>query len=117
MHSLSPLITAGLLGVLLGSAFFYCLWFSANKVLNSRHPVSWFISAWLGRMLFALGGFFLVSRGNWQLLLACLIGFIAGRWLVRKLIVDKTTTPQIQTASSSGIALAAKSASGAKHAP
>jgi F1F0 ATPase subunit 2 len=90
MVPLSALLSASLTGVVLGCVFFYVLWLSAQKVLGSAHPVRWFICSWLFRMVLAVYGFYLVAGGEWPPLLACLLGFIVGRWLISKVILGRT---------------------------
>jgi F1F0 ATPase subunit 2 len=92
MLPITSLLTASLMGIALGCVFFYVLWLSAQKVVGSAHPVLWFVSSWLIRMAFALCGFYWIGNENWQLLLACLLGFIVGRWLISKIILGKSLT-------------------------
>jgi F1F0 ATPase subunit 2 len=90
----TSLLGAFITGTVLGCMFFYVLWLSAQKVLASSHPVLWFVGAWLFRMPLALYGFYWTANDNWRLLLACLFGFIVGRWLIRKRLVDTTVNQQ-----------------------
>jgi len=84
LGSMSLALTAGLL---LGAFFFGGLWWTVRKGISSQHPALWFFASMLLRMSVALGGFYFVGRGNWLLLVACLVGFLVGRlfvtWLTR----------------------------------
>lgn len=79
---------AALSGSLLGIVFFGGLWWTVRRGLLSAAPVLWFSGSLLIRSAAALGGFYLVSQGRWQRLLACLLGFL----LTRFLIIRKTRT-------------------------
>jgi len=53
--------------------------------LASKRPALWFLGSQLLRTGVALGGFYLVARGDWQRLLACLLGFVMARLVVTRL--------------------------------
>jgi F1F0 ATPase subunit 2 len=69
-------------GVFLGIVYFGGLWWTIRKGLSSPQPALWFFCSLLARMGIALLGFYFVSDGRWENLLACLIGFIFARLLV-----------------------------------
>lgn len=73
---------AGLAGVLIGVAFFAGLWWSVRRGLASSSPGLWMLGSLLVRLTLALAGFYWVGGGDWQRLLACLAGFLLGRWAV-----------------------------------
>jgi F1F0 ATPase subunit 2 len=106
MATFPSLLSAGLLGIILGFLFFYGLWMSAHKILSSGQPVRWLVGSLLVRMMLVLGGFYWVADGNWQRLLACLLGFTLGRFVIYA-IVKKSRL---------GMPTVAKAKSGAKHA-
>jgi F1F0 ATPase subunit 2 len=66
-------------GALLGVIFFGGLWWTVRRGLLSPVPVVWFSASSLIRTAVALEGFFVVSHGEWQRLLACLLGFLLAR--------------------------------------
>lgn len=107
---LTSLLSAAAAGMVLGCIFFYVLWLSAQKVLGSSHPVLWFVASWLGRMAIALSGLYWVGAGNWQLLLACLFGFILGRWQISRIIVSKKPSNESRLKSSKTLDTGAKNA-------
>jgi F1F0 ATPase subunit 2 len=82
------LILAGslLAGVLLGAFFFGGLWWT----IRSSSPSQWsgllFSASLLLRMAVAVTGFYLVTHGEWQKLVACLAGFLLARIAVTRLI-------------------------------
>jgi F1F0 ATPase subunit 2 len=66
----------------LGIFFFGGLWWTIRKGIASPQPVLWFCGSLLLRMSVALGGFYLVSGGDWRRLAACLVGFVTARMSV-----------------------------------
>jgi F1F0 ATPase subunit 2 len=97
------LALATVAGILLGAVFFGGLYLTVRKGVSSRSPALWFFGSLVVRMSIALAGFYLVSDGSWQRLVACLLGFVAGR-----LIVTWSTRPAGPRSSP---------APGARHAP
>lgn len=83
--TLAPVFVAGLL---LGALFFGGLWWTVRKGLVSTRPALWFLGSLVLRMVIAVGGFYLVSGGQWQRLLACLVGFVLARLLVTAVTGD-----------------------------
>lgn len=87
MNDPLSMILAGAAGMVLGAIFFGGLWWTIQKGVSSPHPASLFLTSALLRMAIALTGFYFVSGGQWQRLLACLVGFIVARlavtWLTR----------------------------------
>jgi F1F0 ATPase subunit 2 len=68
-----------LIGLVLGTLFFGGLWFTVKKAVTSKIPALWIFSSFLFRIGITLVGFYYVSLGNWQRLLICVVGFVAGR--------------------------------------
>jgi F1F0 ATPase subunit 2 len=62
--------------VLLGAIFFGGLWWTVRKSRFVPRPALWFLGSLLLRMSITLAGFYLVSDGHWERLLACLLGFV-----------------------------------------
>jgi F1F0 ATPase subunit 2 len=69
----------------LGAMFFGGLWWTVRKGVSSKQPALWFFVSLLLRMSVALVGFYLVSDGRWERLLACLFGFVVARFIVTRL--------------------------------
>jgi F1F0 ATPase subunit 2 len=80
--SVLALALALLSGVLLGAIFFGGLWWTVRRGLLSPVPALWFSASSLLRTAVALGGFYVVSHGEWRRLLACLLGFFLSRIVV-----------------------------------
>jgi len=87
MNETLTLALACIAGGMLGAIFFGGLWWTVRNGVSSKQPALWFLVSLLVRMSIALAGFYFIGRGNWKLLLACLIGFVAARviviWLTR----------------------------------
>lgn len=79
-------VGALLAGAVLGSVFFGGLWWTVRRGIASPRPALWFVSSLVARVALALAGIYLVSGGQWQRLLACLLGF----WLARALVMRIT---------------------------
>jgi F1F0 ATPase subunit 2 len=97
---------AVLAGVALGLVFYAGLWWTVGRAATFRRPGLSVLASLLLRMSVTLGGFYVVSGGDWARLLLCLAGFMLARaavtWLTRL------------TSSASGRVLPAKEA---RHAP
>ena len=85
MNEFSGLVLAFAAGLSLGAIFFGGLWWTVRKAVSSKHPALWFLGSLLVRMSLVLVGFYFVGRGNWQHLVACLLGFIVARFIVIRL--------------------------------
>ena len=73
-------------GIVLGMLFFYGLWITVRKAVHAKIPALWFLGSSLFRIAIVLVGFYYISRGNWQKLLVCLIGFITARYIIKHYI-------------------------------
>ena len=82
MSETLTLLLALLAGGVLGAIFFGGLWWTVRKGILSKHPAVWFLSSMLLRTAIILAGFYYVSGGHWERLLASLAGFIVVRFLV-----------------------------------
>jgi len=79
-------------GLLFGGIFFGGLWWTVHNGVSSKRPALWFLGSRLLRMGLVLVGFYFVGQGDWQRLVACLIGFIIARLIVLRL--TRTTVEQ-----------------------
>ena len=111
MTILTSVLIAFARGILLGCAFFYVLWLSTQKLMVSKPSVLWYVGAWLARMALAIGGLYLISMGNWLLLLASLCGFIVGRYLISRVIGANSKGSEVRKGNATELS------TGAKHAP
>jgi len=82
------LLVAGFAGLVLGGIFFGGLWWTVRSGLAERNgfaakqPGLWFLGSMLVRMAIVMLGFYVVSGGQWQRLLSCLVGFVVARAIV-----------------------------------
>jgi F1F0 ATPase subunit 2 len=92
------LVLAWLAGAGLGGMFFGGLWWTVRAGMSSQRPALLFLGSAVLRMGAAVGGFFLVSGGNWQRLLLCLLGFVIAKpvvtWVTRPPGQDRTRRDQ-----------------------
>ena len=89
MNEFLGLVLALAAGLSLGAIFFGGLWWTVRKGVSSKRPAFWFLGSLLLRMSLVLVGFYFVGRGNWQRLVACLLGYIIARFCMMRL----TRTP------------------------
>jgi F1F0 ATPase subunit 2 len=66
-------------GAALGVVFYAGLWWTVRRAATFRHPALGVLTSLVLRMGLALGGFYLVSDGDWFRLLLCLAGFVLSR--------------------------------------
>ena len=83
---------AWLVGGMLGAIFFGGLWWTVRHAIASTQSALWLSVSLLLRINIAIAGFYFVSDGQWQRLLACLLGFIMARvvvtWLTRSTVAQ-----------------------------
>jgi F1F0 ATPase subunit 2 len=85
MYDTLSLVLAGVAGLALGAVFFGGLWWTLRRGLASPRPALWLLGSLLVRMSLLLVGLYLVSGGQWERLLAGLVGVIGARILVLRL--------------------------------
>jgi len=91
------LIMAWAAGLSLGVIFFGGLWWTIRKAVSSPRPALWFFASLLLRMSITLAGFYFVSGGRADRLVACLVGFIFARLAVMKLTRPASESRTITT--------------------
>ena len=69
-------------GIALGVIFFGGLWLTVKKITTAKNPSLLFMGSFFLRLSITLCGFYFISGGKWQSLLACLLGFISSRVMV-----------------------------------
>jgi len=84
---------AFLAGALLGGIFFGGLWLTIRLTLSSAALGLWLVVSFLLRTAITLVGIYVVFDGNWQRLIACLLGFTLARFMIAWV-----TKPAISTA-------------------
>ena len=77
-----PLVLAWTAGAALALLFLGSLWWTVPRGLASRRPALWFATSLVLRTGAVLGGIYLVGRGDWTRIVACLVGFIMVKPLV-----------------------------------
>jgi F1F0 ATPase subunit 2 len=97
MNETVMLVLAGGAGVLLGAIFFGGLWWTVRKGVSSPRPALWFLGSMLVRAGIVVGGFYVISGGQWERLVAGLLGFVIAR-----LLVTRFTRSRLETRNSTG---------------
>ena len=82
MNEFPTLALALVAGLVLGALFFGGLWWTVRKCVSSQQPAPWFLGSFLLRTGSILAGFYFVSAGHWERLLACLFGFVMARFIM-----------------------------------
>lgn len=85
MNEWLTLALAAAAGLLLGAFFFGGLWWTVRKGMSTKRPALLFVSSMLLRTGIVVAGFYVISDGHWQPLLACLAGFVITRFIVTRL--------------------------------
>jgi F1F0 ATPase subunit 2 len=67
------------LGGLIGWVYFTGLWETVRRLPDANSPYGLMIFSFAGRSLFALGGFFILTDGQWERATAALLGFFIMR--------------------------------------
>jgi F1F0 ATPase subunit 2 len=96
MNNALLLALALLGGLLLGMFFFGGLWWTIRRGLFSAAPALWFSASALIRTAVTIGGFYVVSHGEWRRLLACLLGFFMARMAVLHLSSTLAASPTLE---------------------
>jgi F1F0 ATPase subunit 2 len=94
MHETLTLLLACVAGASLGAMFFGGLWWTIRRSVSSTQPAMWFLGSLLLRTGVVVAGFYFVSRGRWQPLLVCLVGFAIARLTVTWMIREADHAPQ-----------------------
>jgi F1F0 ATPase subunit 2 len=96
---IEPILAACALfaGVLIGLLFFGGLWWTVQKAMCSKQPGLLFAASFFLRTALTLGAFYLVGSGRWQRILMCLIGFVLGRIVIKRLSVKWASQDPLNT--------------------
>lgn len=70
---------AAVLGAGLGALFFGGLWLTVRALPTARYPAALSLGSLAARSILLMAGFYVVSAGQWERLVASLIGFILAR--------------------------------------
>ena len=82
MNEISTMILSFTGGILLGIIFFGGLWFTVKKIVAAKTPAVLVFISFIIRVAITVIGFYFIGSGNWQKLIACMLGFIIARFIV-----------------------------------
>ena len=82
MSEILYMVLALIGGLAIGTLFFGGLWFTVKKSVTAKIPALCFFASLIIRVSITLIGFYYISLGSWQRLIACLLGFILSRYIV-----------------------------------
>ncbi len=83
MNEILSLTLSVITGISLGVIFFGGLWWTIEKGIKSKRPGFWFSGSFLLRTGIILFGFSFIGKGHWQRMIACLLGFMMARVIVK----------------------------------
>ena len=72
-------------GVLLGVFYFGGLWLTVRRLPQSATAGLWLLASFVIRTAVVLISFFAISNGQWERIVACLVGFIIARTVMVRL--------------------------------
>lgn len=96
MNEILTLLLVAVAGVILGICFFGSLWWTIRRGLSSKRPAFLFLTSLLLRISLTLAGFYFVANGSLKLLLACLLGFVIGRFIMFRLVGLPAATESVE---------------------
>ncbi|RQW90091.1 MAG: ATP synthase subunit I [Geobacter sp.] len=80
------LLLTVLAGVALGLFYFGGLWLTVRKIAVTARPGFLMFGSFVVRLLVTLCGFYFVMDDSWELLVACLAGFLLMRIVLTRLL-------------------------------
>lgn len=80
------LVTTFAAGLVLGAVYLTALWLVVQRLSRSQHPGLWLLGSAVVRIGLLLAAWYGVSGGQWQGVLACLLGFILVRFAATRLV-------------------------------
>lgn len=83
------LIEALMIGFVLGGFFFAGLWWTVRQGVRIKQPALLFLVSMLVRVGAVVAGFYWVAQGDYQRLVACLLGFVFARWIATRVTRQK----------------------------
>jgi len=80
------LVTAFTIGLAFAALYLATLWVVVRRLPGAKHPGLLLLSSAVLRIVLLLAGWYWIADGSWEILLACLLGFLilrfaATRWL------------------------------------
>jgi len=85
IYSLSRLLIPFAVGGLIGWVYFSGLWETVRRLPETKSPHWFMILSYLARTVFALGGFYILADGQWERMIAALVGF----FIIRAILVRR----------------------------
>lgn len=89
MNETETMILVFIAGLILGTLFFGGLWLTVKKTVTSSKPALLVFVSFISRLVIVLAGFYFIGAGDWQRLLATLLGFVAARFILLYLTKPK----------------------------
>lgn len=68
-------------GAIIGTFYFASMRWTLDRLVRARQPMIWLLGGATVRIALAMPLFYFVMAGEWQRMLACLLGFVAVRML------------------------------------
>jgi F1F0 ATPase subunit 2 len=90
MNEIIYIIIVFICGIILGIIFFGGLWLTIKKSVTSKTPGLLFFASFLIRTGIALLGFYFLAANNWKNMVACLVGFIISRFIIKQYTKHET---------------------------
>jgi F1F0 ATPase subunit 2 len=88
-------IIAFVVGIVLGTFFFYGLWKTVTELTSSKPPSFWLVLSPIFRICITVLGFYFVimldANGRMSRIIICLLGFLTARFVMTKVIHFLTT--------------------------
>ncbi len=69
-------------GILLGLLFYGGLWWTVRLLPAVRRPALWMLSSFILRVMVTVGGFALLTAGDWRKVAFALFGFVVARVVI-----------------------------------
>lgn len=82
MNTLSALSIPFFVGGMIGWVYFKGLWETVRRLPEADSPYGLMILSFTARTLFALGGFYILTDGQWERATAALLGFFIMRTIL-----------------------------------
>ncbi len=79
-------------GLAVGVAYFRALWWTIERLPRARRPALLLLGSSLARIAPAVAAFWLISGGQWQRLVACVLGFVVARVIMVHVYRPRTAT-------------------------
>ena len=82
MNTASWLVLSFVTGALLGAFYFAGLWLTVRRLPTITSPALWLVASFVIRTAVVLTGFFVVASGQWERVVATVVGFLVARAIV-----------------------------------